>query len=140
MAQDEELHILARKIANSLIDPDRKQLRFNEIVNVAKAFYPAPHAHGIIELVAACARKRLDCNGNIAAATSTGGMTNKKFGRLGDSPIIGAGTYADNATCAISCTGHGEFFLRAVVAHDVSKVNCKNINRCLNSYNTIVII
>ena len=62
----------------------------------------------------------MDCNGNIAAATSTGGMTNKKFGRLGDSPIIGAGTYADNATCAISCTGHGEFFLRAVVAHDVS--------------------
>ena len=62
----------------------------------------------------------MDCNGNVAAATSTGGMTNKKFGRLGDSPIIGAGTYADNATCAISCTGHGEFFLRAVVAHDVS--------------------
>ena len=62
----------------------------------------------------------LDSFGNIAAATSTGGMTNKKFGRLGDSPIIGAGTYADNTTCAVSCTGHGEFFLRAVVAHDIS--------------------
>ena len=58
--------------------------------------------------------------GNIAAGTSTGGMTNKRFGRIGDSPVIGAGTYANNATCAISCTGHGEFFLRAVVAHDIS--------------------
>ena len=62
----------------------------------------------------------LDQHGNLAAATSTGGMTNKKFGRMGDSPIIGAGTYANNATCAISCTGHGELFIRAVVAHDIS--------------------
>ena len=58
--------------------------------------------------------------GNIAAATSTGGMTNKKYGRIGDSPIIGAGTYANNKTCGISCTGHGELFIRAVAAHDVS--------------------
>lgn len=58
--------------------------------------------------------------GNLAAGTSTGGMTNKRFGRIGDSPIIGAGTYANNKTCAISCTGHGELFLRAVVAYDVS--------------------
>ncbi|MCE9537701.1 MAG: isoaspartyl peptidase/L-asparaginase [Bacteroidetes bacterium] len=62
----------------------------------------------------------LDIHGNIAAATSTGGMTNKKFGRVGDSPIIGAGTYANNNTCAISCTGHGEFFIRSVVAYDIS--------------------
>ncbi len=62
----------------------------------------------------------LDVHGNLAAATSTGGMTNKKHGRVGDTPIIGAGTYANNATCAISCTGHGEFFIRAVVAHDIS--------------------
>ena len=62
----------------------------------------------------------LDSDGNLAAGTSTGGMTNKRFGRIGDSPIVGAGTYANNDTCAISCTGHGEFFLRAVVAHDVS--------------------
>jgi beta-aspartyl-peptidase (threonine type) len=62
----------------------------------------------------------LDIHGNIAAGTSTGGMTNKKFGRVGDSPIIGAGTYANNNTCAISCTGHGEFFLRSVVAYDIS--------------------
>jgi beta-aspartyl-peptidase (threonine type) len=61
-----------------------------------------------------------DSFGNIAAGTSTGGMTNKRFGRIGDSPVIGAGTYANNKTCAISCTGHGELFLRAVVAHDVS--------------------
>ena len=61
-----------------------------------------------------------DMNGNIAAATSTGGMTNKKYGRIGDSPLIGAGTYANNKTCAISCTGHGEPFIRAVAAHDVS--------------------
>jgi beta-aspartyl-peptidase (threonine type) len=61
-----------------------------------------------------------DMDGNIAAATSTGGMTNKKYGRIGDSPIIGAGTYANNQTCAISCTGHGEPFIRAVAAHDVN--------------------
>jgi beta-aspartyl-peptidase (threonine type) len=62
----------------------------------------------------------LDKEGNLAAATSTGGMTNKKFGRVGDSPMIGAGNYASNKTCAVSCTGSGEFFIRAVVAYDVS--------------------
>jgi beta-aspartyl-peptidase (threonine type) len=61
-----------------------------------------------------------DKNGNIAAATSTGGMTNKKWGRVGDSPMIGAGNYANNETCAVSCTGSGEFFIRGVVAYDVS--------------------
>ncbi len=61
-----------------------------------------------------------DQDGNIAAATSTGGMTNKKYGRIGDSPLIGAGTYANNKTCAISCTGHGEPFIRGVAAYDVS--------------------
>lgn len=61
-----------------------------------------------------------DAEGNLAAGTSTGGMTNKRFGRIGDSPVIGAGTYANNATCGISCTGHGEYFLRAAVAHDIS--------------------
>jgi beta-aspartyl-peptidase (threonine type) len=62
----------------------------------------------------------LDKQGNLAAATSTGGMTNKKFGRVGDVPIIGAGTYANNTTCAISCTGWGEFFIRLVMAKTVS--------------------
>jgi len=61
----------------------------------------------------------LDAQGNLAAATSTGGMTNKLFGRVGDSPIIGAGTYANNATVAVSCTGHGEHFMRHVVAYDL---------------------
>lgn len=62
----------------------------------------------------------LDVHGNLAAATSTGGMTNKRYGRIGDSPVIGAGTYANNCTCAVSCTGHGEYFIRGVVAYDVS--------------------
>ncbi|MGH2569514.1 MAG: isoaspartyl peptidase/L-asparaginase family protein, partial [Bacteroidota bacterium] len=62
----------------------------------------------------------LDRAGNLAAGTSSGGTTNKKFGRVGDVPIIGGGTYANNATCAVSCTGAGEYFIRSVVAHDVS--------------------
>ncbi|EAS20567.1 L-asparaginase I [Flavobacteria bacterium BBFL7] len=62
----------------------------------------------------------LDKNGNIAAGTSTGGMTNKKYGRIGDSPIIGSGTYANNATYGVSSTGHGEYFIRAQVAYDIS--------------------
>ncbi|MEA3317312.1 MAG: isoaspartyl peptidase/L-asparaginase [Bacteroidota bacterium] len=70
--------------------------------------------HGTVGCVA------LDKNGNLAAGTSTGGMTNKKYGRIGDSPIIGAGTYANNNTCAVSATGHGEFFIRYTVAHDIS--------------------
>jgi L-asparaginase / beta-aspartyl-peptidase len=61
-----------------------------------------------------------DVFGNLAAATSTGGMTNKNYNRIGDTPIIGAGTYANNNTCAISCTGHGELFIKAVAAYDVS--------------------
>ena len=70
--------------------------------------------HGTVGAVA------LDKMGNLAAATSTGGMTNKKFGRVGDVPIIGSGTYANNATCAISCTGWGEFFMRLVMAKSIS--------------------
>lgn len=72
------------------------------------------HAYGTVGAVA------LDRNGNLAAGTSTGGISNKKFGRVGDSPIIGAGTYANNLTCGISATGDGEFFIRSVVAHDIS--------------------
>jgi len=70
--------------------------------------------HGTVGAVA------LDKAGNLAAATSTGGMTNKMTGRVGDTPIIGAGTYASNKTCAVSATGHGEFFMRYTVAHDIS--------------------
>ncbi len=70
-----------------------------------------------------------DSKGNLAASTSTGGMTNKKFGRIGDSPIIGSGTYAENATCAVSCTGHGEFFMLGVTAFDVSaRMKYKNLS------------
>ncbi len=62
----------------------------------------------------------LDKDGNLAAGTSTGGMTNKRFGRIGDSPIIGAGNYANNNSCAVSGTGHGEYFIRYTVGHDIS--------------------
>jgi beta-aspartyl-peptidase (threonine type) len=70
--------------------------------------------HGTVGAVA------LDQKGNLAAGTSTGGMTNKHIGRVGDSPIIGAGTYANNATCAVSATGHGEYYMRLVVSYDIS--------------------
>lgn len=71
----------------------------------------------------------LDSNGNLAAGTSTGGMTNKRFGRIGDSPVIGAGTYADNRCCGVSATGHGEYFIRAAVAHDIcARKRYKNIS------------
>jgi beta-aspartyl-peptidase (threonine type) len=70
--------------------------------------------HGTVGAVA------LDKNGNLAAATSTGGTTNKRPGRVGDSPVIGAGTYANKATCAVSATGDGEYFIRATVGHDIS--------------------
>ncbi len=70
----------------------------------------------------------LDIHGEIVAGTSTGGMTNKRYKRIGDSPVIGAGTYADN-TCGVSCTGHGEYFIRYAVAHDVSAMmNYKNLS------------
>ena len=72
------------------------------------------HKFGTVGCVA------LDNDGNIAAGTSTGGMTNKRWDRIGDAPIIGAGTYANNATCGVSCTGHGEYFIRYAVAYDVS--------------------
>ncbi|MBS1271874.1 MAG: Isoaspartyl peptidase [Candidatus Marinimicrobia bacterium] len=80
-------------------------------------------SHGTVGCVA------LDKDGNLAAGTSTGGMTYKRFGRIGDSPIIGAGTYANNKTCAVSATGHGEYFIRNVVTHDISAMMAyKNIS------------
>jgi len=83
--------------------------RFNELQEILKK-----EKNGT---VGCCA---LDKNGNLAAGTSTGGMPNKKYNRVGDSPIIGAGTYANNNTCAVSGTGHGEYFIRWTVAHDIS--------------------
>ena len=73
-----------------------------------------PQSKGTVGAVAC------DANGNLAAATSTGGLTNKKFGRVGDTAIIGSGTYAENSTCAVSCTGHGEFFMLGVTAYDLA--------------------
>ena len=112
------------------LEPDEyffSQFRYDQWKEIRDSDnYSLDHTHkGVDELMkdkkfgtvgaAAC-----DINGNIAGATSTGGMTNKKYGRIGDSPLIGAGTYANNNTCAISCTGHGEPFICAVAAYDVS--------------------
>ncbi len=82
-------------------------------VELHQTVWPDDKKFGTVGAVA------LDKQGNLAAGTSTGGMTNKKYGRIGDSPVIGAGTYADNEACAISATGHGEYFIRASVAHDI---------------------
>jgi beta-aspartyl-peptidase (threonine type) len=84
---------------------------------------PSPVAFGPVDKRAhwgTVGAAALDKMGNLAAGTSTGGMTNKRYGRVGDSPIIGAGTYANNNTCAVSATGHGEFFIRRVVCYDIS--------------------
>ena len=88
----------------------RERLRQMQSVNP----WPAAEKFGTVGAVA------LDKNGDLAAATSTGGMINRRYGRVGDSPVIGAGTYANNATCAVSCTGHGEHFICNVAAYDVS--------------------
>ncbi len=94
-----------------IVDPSyfREESRYRELQRALER-----EKHGTVGCVA------LDMNGDLAAATSTGGMTNKRYNRLGDVPVIGAGTYANNATCAISATGHGEFFIRYTVAHDIS--------------------
>jgi len=100
----------AKKINETALDHD---INIDESSS-AKASEDEERKFGTVGAVAC------DANGNLAAATSTGGMTNKQYGRVGDSPIIGAGTYANNKTCAISCTGHGEPFIKAVTAYDVS--------------------
>ncbi|CAN5461026.1 isoaspartyl peptidase/L-asparaginase [soil metagenome] len=109
------------KVEDSINQQIKKRTRIMKdsvIKNLPVAYKESPEYHtskfGTVGAVA------LDKNGNLAAATSTGGMTNKKWGRVGDAPIIGAGTYADNATCAVSCTGWGEYFIRAVVAKTIS--------------------
>lgn len=88
------------------LDHDNKQAFYDPFVKDSK--------YGTVGCVA------LDKNGNITAGTSTGGMTNKRWGRIGDAPIIGAGTYANNATCGVSSTGWGEYFIRGIVAYDIS--------------------
>jgi L-asparaginase / beta-aspartyl-peptidase len=98
----------AREHGVGIVDPSYffTQKRYDALMKAQK--------HGTVGAVA------LDKAGNLAAATSTGGMTNKMTGRVGDTPIIGSGTYANNKTCAVSATGHGEFFMRYTVAHDIS--------------------
>jgi L-asparaginase / beta-aspartyl-peptidase len=104
-----------------LVSPDYffTQQRWDSYMNVKirnDSTDNADKKHGTVGCVA------VDMFGNLAAATSTGGMTFKKYGRIGDSPVIGAGTYADNNTCAVSATGHGEFFIRNVVAYDIAAI------------------
>ncbi|HEX6181899.1 MAG TPA: isoaspartyl peptidase/L-asparaginase, partial [Chitinophagaceae bacterium] len=95
--REDSLRALQEKSKTGILQPENRDYKYGTVGAVA-----------------------LDKNGNLAAATSTGGMTNKKYGRVGDVPIIGSGTYANNATCAISCTGWGEFFIRLVVAKSIS--------------------
>ena len=103
----------------TLVDPSyfHTEFRWQQLEKArAREMSGTPLVQDFFSTVGAVA---LDQAGNLAAGTSTGGMTNKRFGRVGDSPIIGAGTFADNASCAVSATGHGEFFIRWVVAYDV---------------------
>lgn len=111
----------ANEMGEEIVDPSYfyTQDRFETLEKVkakeAEKIEPDPkEKYGTVGI--AC----LDMQGNLAAGTSTGGMTNKRWGRIGDSPIIGAGTYANNKSCAVSATGHGEYFIRATVAHEIS--------------------
>jgi beta-aspartyl-peptidase (threonine type) len=100
-------------VTNDYFTTERRRRELDLLLQGQKA----PGREALMGTVGAVA---LDAHGNLAAATSTGGMTGKKWGRVGDSPIIGAGTYAANDCCAVSATGHGEFFLRALVAHEIA--------------------
>ena len=103
-----------------------QQLQKAKVSNNPDASYLSETPNHWLSTVGAVA---LDRNGNLAAGTSTGGMTNKRWGRVGDSPIIGAGTYADNRSCAVSATGHGEYFIRATVARDIcSRVQYQGVS------------
>ena len=120
-------HRRIERVANSYFSTDarREDLRKAQAADRAPLKGPPQGSKrmGTVGCVA------LDSHGNLAAGTSTGGLTNKKFGRVGDSPIVGAGTYADNATCAVSCTGTGEFFIRHSIAFRVAAlVEFKGLN------------
>jgi len=103
--------VFAKQVGLEIVDPEYfyTKKRFESLQRAIEN-----EKHGTVGCVA------LDMDGNLCAGTSTGGMTNKKFGRIGDSPIIGAGTYANNSTCGVSATGHGEYFIRWTVAHQIS--------------------
>jgi L-asparaginase / beta-aspartyl-peptidase len=102
------------RVPNSYFSTEARRKQWLEAIETEKAKRAAQAHKGTVGCVA------LDRHGNLAAGTSTGGLTNKRWGRAGDSPILGAGTYADNATCAVSCTGTGEHFIRNSVAFHVS--------------------
>ncbi len=117
--------VFAREMGLERVDPsyfhtDERRQQLQKILDEEKSkdkqssIAPPPREWSTVGAVA------VDGAGNLAAGTSTGGMTNKRFGRVGDSPIIGAGTYADNDSCAVSCTGHGEYFIRYAVAHSIA--------------------
>ncbi|MSU27781.1 MAG: isoaspartyl peptidase/L-asparaginase [Pedosphaera sp.] len=101
---------------------DHRKLQLQRIQQLEKKFKAGEKKAQLnsLEGIGTVGAVALDKHGNLAAGTSTGGMVNKRFGRIGDSPVIGAGTYAHNQTCAVSGTGHGEFFLRGVVAYDIA--------------------
>lgn len=106
-AKDKESVILDHDGGHGMVDTAHSEIEFDVTLKTDDKF-------GTVGCVA------LDQHGNLAAGTSTGGMTNKRYGRIGDSPIIGAGTYADDKTCAVSSTGHGEYFIRLAVAKEIS--------------------
>jgi beta-aspartyl-peptidase (threonine type) len=112
-----------KKVDNSYFKTEKRIKEFKEL-NIKKALIDnRTEKFGTVGCVA------LDKYGDLAAGTSTGGIMGKKYGRVGDSPIIGAGTYANNETCAVSATGHGEFFIRNVVAHEISAImKYRNLN------------
>lgn len=117
--QGEGAEVFANEMGVERVDPEyfhveRRYQQWQQALERERESETSDDKHGTVGAVA------LDRAGNLAAATSTGGMTNKRYGRVGDVPIIGAGTYAKNATAAISCTGFGEQFIRNTVAHDVS--------------------
>ncbi len=109
----DQKYFLTKRRINSLKNIKEKELNNDKISFINSTEY-LNQKYGTVGCVV------LDKNGNLASGTSTGGMTNKKWNRIGDVPVIGAGTYANNATCAVSSTGWGEFFIRNVVAYDIS--------------------
>jgi beta-aspartyl-peptidase (threonine type) len=114
-------------VDNNYFRTEKRTRQLEEIIKKAK-IESSDEKHGTVGCVA------LDLQGNLAAGTSTGGMANKKYGRIGDSPIIGAGTYADNRTGGFSCTGHGEYFIRLGFARDVAAMmeyqNMETVEAC----------
>lgn len=122
MLQSDGAETFAASHGLEIVDPEYfyTEKRYNQLLRVREmpegtviSDHDGDHKFGTVGVAA------LDSHGNLAAGTSTGGMTNKQWGRVGDAPIIGAGTYANNASCAVSATGHGEYFIRATVARNI---------------------